>query len=143
MPDFDAPQWKAPVDRTDDDIYDPLNYVIPVSVPEVQNAKTFPVSWVPVKDVTHGDEVQYEVNVYELKPGQTLEEAVSSNEILVSRTVTNVNEIAEDDTKFFKVFSPQKTYVMTLTTNVYGDSDTFYHFRNGNDALPIVFKIVK
>ena len=143
VPDFTTPQWKAPVDRTSDDIYDPLSYVIPVSVPEVQNAKTFPVSWTPVKDVTPGDEVQYEVNVYELKPGQTLEEAVSSNEILVSRTVTNVNEIAEDDTKFFKVFSPHKTYVMMLTTNVYGDSDTFYHFENGNDALPIVFKIVK
>ena len=142
-PDFKTPQWKAPVDRTSDDIYDPMNYRLPSSVPEVQKAKSFQVSWIPVKNVTKGDNVEYEVKVYELKPDQTLEEAISANEVLVSRTVTNANEIAEDDSKFFKVFSPKKTYVMTLSTNVNGESDTYYHFENGNKALPIVFKVVK
>ena len=51
--------------------------------------------------------------------------------------------IFENDPKFFKVFSAKKTYVMTLSTEVNGESDTFYHFQNGNEALPIVFKIVK
>ena len=142
-PEDKTPQWKAPVDRTSADIYDPMNYRIPASVPEIQQAKTFPVSWTPVKDVASGDVAEYEVNVYELKPGQTLEEAVSENEVLVSRTMTDVHEIPETDTKFFKVFSPKKTYIMTLSTNVYGDSDKFYHFENGNEALPIVFKVVK
>ena len=142
-PAFMTPQWKAPVDRTGDDIYEPANYVIPASVPEIQKIKTFPVSWSPVKNVTQGDVVEYEVNVYELKSGQTLEEAVSENKVLVTRTLTNTNEISETDTKFFKVFSPMKTYVMTLTTNVNGESDTIYHFENGNEALPIVIKIVK
>ena len=87
--------------------------------------------------------MKYEVNVYELKPGQTLEEAISSNKVLATRTVTNINAISEQDLKFFKVFSAQKTYVMTLGTNVEGESDTVYHFENGNEALPVVFKMVK
>ena len=87
--------------------------------------------------------MEYEVNVYELKADQTLEEAISQNDVLVSRTVTDANEIAEDDAKFFKVFSMGKTYVMTLSTDVSGNSNTTYHFENGNKALPIVFKIVK
>ena len=142
-PEFTTPQWKAPVDRTDDDIYDPVNYKLPTSVPEIQKAKTFPISWTPVKDVTEGDKVEYEVNVYELKPDQTLEEAISANEALVSRTIIDANEISEKDKDFFKVFSAKKTYVMTLSTDVTGESDTIYHFENGNSALPIVFKIVK
>ena len=142
-PEFTTPQWKAPVDRTGDDIYDPVNYGLPSSVPEVQKAKTFPVSWTPVKDVTKGDKVEYEVNVYELMPDQTLEKAISSNEALVTRTITDANEISDNDKDFFKVFSPKKTYVMTLSTNVDGESDTIYHFENGNKALPIVFKVVK
>lgn len=142
-PDFTTPQWKAPVDRTSDDIYDPVNYGLPTSVTEVQKSKTFPVTWTPVKNVTEGDEVEYEVNVYELKQDQTLEEALSDNEALVTRTVTDANEISENDKDFFKVFSPKKTYVMTLSTNVYGESDTIYHFENGNRSLPIIFKIVK
>ena len=142
-PEFKTPQWKAPVDRTGDDIYDPANYKLPASLPEVKKAKTFTVSWTPVKDVTKGDKVEYEVNVYELKSGQTLEEAVSKNEVLVTRTVTDANEISEKDTDFFKVFSTKKTYVMTLSTNVHSESDTIYHFENGNKALPIIFKVVK
>lgn len=142
-PAFTTPQWKAPVDRSGDDIYDPVNYVLPTAVPEVQKAKTFPVSWTSVKNVAKGDVVEYEVNVYELKPGQTLEEAVSENKVLVNRTLTNANAISESDTKFFKVFSPGKTYVMTLSTSVSGDSDVTYHFENGNEALPIVIKIAK
>ena len=142
-PDFKTPQWKAPVNRIGDDIYDPMNYVLPASVPEIQKGNTFPVSWAPVKGVTQGDEVAYEVNVYELKPGQTLEEAILRNEAIATRTIINDNEISVNDEKFFKAFSPKKTYVMTLSTNVYGESDTFYHFENGNEALPIVFKIVK
>jgi hypothetical protein len=141
-PDFKTPQWKAPVDRTGDDIYDPVNYGLPTSVPEVQKAKTFPVSWTPVKNVVKGDEVEYEVNVYELKTGQTLEEVVSKNEVLITRTVTDANEISENDKDFFKAFSPKKTYVMTLSTIVNSEDNT-YHFENGNSALPIVFKIVK
>ena len=43
---------------------------------------------------------------------------------------------------FFKVFSPKKTYVMTLRTNVQSELNT-YHFENGNAALPIVFKMVR
>ena len=143
FPDYTTPQWKAPVNRTGDDIYDPANYSIPTSVPEVQKTKTFPVAWNPVQNVSRGDDVDYEVNVYELKSGQTLEEAIAENEVIVSRTVTNTNEIPETDSDFFKVFSPKKTYVMTLSTNVYGESDTLYHFANGNEALPIIFKIVK
>lgn len=142
-PAFATPQWKAPVNRTGDDIYDPANYDLPTSVPEVQKADAFPVSWTSVKDVTPGDVVEYEVKVYELKSGQTLEEAVSENKVLVTRTVTNANAISAQDTKFFKVFSPKKTYVMTLSTTVNGESDTIYHFANGNEALPIVIKIVK
>ena len=143
VPNFTTPQWKAPVDRTGYDIYDPLNYKLPASVPEIQKVKSFPVSWVPVKNVAKKDKAEYEVNVYELKPDQTLEEAIATNTVLVSRTVTDATEISENDTKFFKVFSPKKTYVMTLTTNVDGESNTSYHFENGNSALPIVFKIVK
>ncbi|MBO6027315.1 MAG: hypothetical protein J6P73_08730 [Bacteroidales bacterium] len=143
VPAFTTPQWKAPVNRTNDDIYDPANYELPASVPEIQKAKTFPVSWNPVKNVSKGDEVEYEVTVYELKPDQTWEEAVSTNDELVSRTVTNATTIPSNDTKFFKVFSPGKTYVMTLSTNVTGDSETIYHFENGNEALPAIFKIVK
>lgn len=141
-PSFVTPQWTAPVNRSGDDIYDPKNNKLPVSLPEVQKG-TFPVSWTPVQDVTSGDEVEYEINVYEVKPGQTLEEAVSENPLLVSRTVTDANSIPESDSQFFKVFSPKKTYVMTLSTSVTGDSETFYHFENGNEALPVVFKIVK
>lgn len=142
-PAFETPQWKAPVNRTNDDIYDPANYLVPTSVPEVQKDNAFPVSWSSVKNVTPGDVVTYEVNVYELKAGQTLEEAVSENKVLATRTVTNANAISAQDTKFFKVFSPNKTYVMTLSTTVNGESDTIYHFANGNEALPIVIKIVK
>ena len=142
-PAFTTPQWQAPVNHTNDDIYDPVNYQIPATMPEIQQQESFPVSWTPVKNVTPGDVVEYEVNVYELKPGQTLEEAISSNKVLVTRTVTNVNAISGQDSKFFKVFSAQKTYVMTLSTNVKGESDTVYHFANGNEALPVVFKMVK
>ena len=142
-PEVTTPQWKAPVNRTDDDIYDPANHTLPTSVPEVQIIKTFPVAWTPVKEVAEGDEVQYEVTVYELKPDQTIEEAISSNKVLVSRTLTDVTEITAEDAGFFKVFSPKKTYVMTLSTSVDGESDTLYHFANGNEALPVVFKVVK
>ena len=141
-PDFLASQWKAPVDRSGDDIYDRLNYHLSNNVPQVQKAKTFPVSWTPFQDVVEGDHVEYTVNVYELKLGQTILEAVSENKVLVSRTVTDVNEISEKDTKFFKVFSPEKTYVMTLSTDVTSEENA-YHFRNGNEAIPIVFEIVK
>ena len=41
-----------------------------------------------------------------------------------------------------KVFSPNKTYVMTLSTTVNSESNG-YHFENGNQALPITFKVVK
>lgn len=140
-PAFTAPQWKAPVDRTGDDVYDPANYVLPSSIPEIQKAKSFPVSWTPFKNVKKGDKAEYEVNVYELKPDQTLEEAVLVNKALVSRTVTNANAISDNDADFFKVFSPKKTYVMTLSTIVSGDNT--YHFKNGNEAIPVVFKIVK
>ena len=143
VPGFTTPQWKAPVDRSGDDIYDPANHAIPASVPEVKIAKTFPVSWTSVKNVTRGDKVEYEVNVYELKPDQTLEEAVANNKVLVTRNFTDANAIPASDTEFFKVFSPKKTYVMTLSTTVDGESDTFYHFENGNEALPIIFKVVK
>ena len=87
--------------------------------------------------------MEYEVNVYELKSGQTPEEAISENDALVTRTLTDISSISEEDTKFFKVFSAHKTYVMTLSTSVDGESETFYHFENGNEAIPIVFKIVK
>ena len=120
------------VDRSHDDIYDPASYEIPASIPEVQKAPSFPVSWTPVLRVAKGDEVEYEVNVYEVKSGQTPEEAVWENDPLVTRTMA-VNKIYESDTDFFKVFSPKKTYV----------SETLYHFANGNESLPIVFKIVK
>jgi hypothetical protein len=142
MPAFTAPQWIAPVDRTGDDVYDPVNYELPSYVPQVQKAGTFPVSWAPLQNVTPGDAVEYEVNVYELLPDQTLEEAITENEVLVTRTITDANAITDDD-QFFKVFSSQKTYVMTLSTVVDGESTTIYHFENGNEALPIVFKIVK
>lgn len=142
-PAFTTPQWQAPVSRTNDDIYDPVNYKTPTTIPEIQMKSSFPVSWTPVKNVTPGDVVEYVVNVYELKPGQSLEEAVSNNKVLVTRTMTKTNAISEQDSKFFKVFSAQKTYVMTLTTNVEGESDTVYHFANGNEALPVVFKVVK
>jgi hypothetical protein len=72
-----------------------------------------------------------------------LEKAISANDVLVSRTVTSANEISENDTDFFKVFSANKTYVMTLRTSVAGESDTIYHFKNGNKALPVIFKVVK
>ena len=142
VPASTTPQWKAPVDRTGDDIYDPMNYKLPTSIPEIKRG-TFPVSWTPVKNLAKEDKAEYEVNVYELKPNQTLEEAISENKLLVTRTVTNANEISDSDTKFFKVFSPQKTYIMTLSTSVSGDSDTIYHFENGNKALPVIIKIVK
>ena len=51
--------------------------------------------------------------------------------------------LSQEAKDFFMVFSPKKTYVMTLSTNVDGESGTFYHFENGNKALPVVFKIVK
>ena len=141
-PGFTTPQWKAPVDRTGDDIYDPANYSVPATVPEMKKAKTFPISWAPVNKQDEADEVTYEVNVYELKPGQTVDEAIARNTALVTRTVTDANEIAETDTDFFKVFAPKKTYVMTLGTNV--ESETYiYHFENGNNAIPVVFKVVK
>ena len=92
--------------------------------------------------MAQGDEVEYEINVYELKSGQTVEEAVSENEALVSRTVTNANAISNNDTQFFKVFSSKKTYVMTLSVEVTSESND-YHFENGNEAIPIVFKVVK
>ena len=142
IPSFLASQWKAPVDRSSDDIFDRKNYSLPSSVSVVQKAKAFPVSWTPVKNVNKGDEVEYTVNVYELKPSQSLDEAVTENDALVTRTVTNANEIPVTDTKFFKVFSAGKTYVMTLSTDVASETNT-YHFKNGNDAIPIVFKVVK
>lgn len=142
-PTFTTPQWKAPVNRTGDDIYDLENYKLPTSVPEVKKAKSFPVSWVPVKNVAEGDMAEYEVNVYELKSGQTPEEAIAENDALVTRTLTDISSISEEDTKFFKVFSTNKTYVMTLSTTVDGESETLYHFENGNEAIPIVFKVVK
>lgn len=142
-PDFTTPQWKTPVDRSGDDIYDPAVCKLPATLPEVMKATSFPISWTPVKNVTEGDQVTYEVNVYELKPDQTIEEAVSDNTVLASRTLTDVTEIDQNDTKFFKVFSANKTYVLTLSTSVDGESDTYYHFDNGNEALPMVFKIVK
>ena len=143
-PETVTPQWKAPVDRTGDDIYDPANYKLPSSVPEVRKEENkFPVSWTTVKGVAKGDQAEYEVNVYELKSGQTIEEAIANNPVLITRTMTDVNKIYETDTQFFKVFSPKKTYVMTLSTDIYGESDVFYHFQNGNEAIPIVFKVVK
>ena len=142
VPGITTPQWKAPVNRTGDDIYDPQNYELPKSVPEVKLAKSFPVSWTSVKNVAKGDEEEFEVNVIELEPGQTLEEAFWTNEVLVSRTVTKAHEISANDVDFFKVFSPGKTYVMTLSTTV-NSEENYYHFENGNEALPIVFKIVK
>lgn len=141
-PAFMAPQWTAPVDRSADDVYDPANYGLPTEVPEMKKDKTFPVSWTPFKDVAEGDEVEYEVKVYELKSGQTPEEAISTNKLLVTRTVTDANMISDTDKDFFKVFSPKKTYVMTLGTAVNSESN-FYHFENGNQALPIIFKVVK
>ncbi len=140
-PDFTAPQWKAPVDRTGDDIFDPANYALPASVTEVKKG-TFSVSWTPFEEVAEGDEVQYEVNVYELEPDQTVEEAVVMNEALVTRTVSDAHAISGDDTEFFKVFSAGKTYVMTLSTDVSSDSNA-YHFKNGNAAMPVVFRVVK
>lgn len=134
-------QWTAPVDRSGDDVYAPASYELPGAVPEVKKAKTFPVSWTPVKGVAQGDTVEYTVKVYELKPSQTLEKAVSSNKVLVTRT-TGANEISVDDAKFFKVFSAKKTYVMTLGAEVKGENGT-HHFKNGNEAIPMVFKIVK
>lgn len=142
-PAFNTPQWKAPVDRSGDDIYDPESYKLPTAIPEVHKDKSFPVSWTYVKNVTQGDKVEYEINVYELKAGQTLEEAVSDNEVLITRTLTDVSAISGQDTEFFKVFSAKKTYVMTLSTSVDGESETSYHFVNGNESLPIVFKVVK
>lgn len=142
VPGVTTPQWKAPVNRSSDDIYDPASYVLPISIKEVQKAGTFPISWAPVKTLVKGDVEEFEVNVYELKSGQTMEEAISSNQALVTRTVTKAHEISANDAAFFKVFSPGKTYIMTLATNVQSDSN-FYHFENGNEALPIVFKIVK
>ena len=142
-PEFKTPQWKAPVNRTNDDIYDPANYKLPKVIPEVKKDNAFPVNWVPVKNVAKGDEVTYEVNVYELKKGQTLQDALSENDPVVSRTVVDGTGIFENDPKFFKAFSPNKTYIMTLSTEVNGESEVFYHFENGNEALPIVFKVVK
>lgn len=142
VPGITTPQWKAPLDRTSDDIYDPVNYVLPTSVKEVRKDGTFPIAWAPVKNVAKGDVEVFEVNVYELKPNQTLEEAVLLNDVLVSRTVTDAHEISANDAAFFKVFSAGKTYIMTLGTNVQSESN-YYHFENGNEALPIVFKIVK
>ena len=141
-PDYKTPQWKAPVDRSGDDVYDPLNYKVPASVPEVRKDKAFPVSWTAVKGLAQGDEVEYEINVYELKSGQTVEEAIAENEALVTRTVTDANAISNNDSEFFKVFSSKKTYVMTLSTDVTSEDNT-YHFGNGNEAIPIVFKVVK
>lgn len=142
VPDVTTPQWKAPVNRSSDDIYDPANHMLPISIKEVQKTGSFPVSWTPVKSLVKGDVEEFEVNVYELKSGQTLKEAVALNPVLVTRTVTSAHEIAANDAAFFKVFSPGKTYIMTLATNVQSESN-FYHFENGNEALPIVFKIVK
>lgn len=142
VPGHRAPQWKAPVDRTGVDLYDPMNVVVPVTIPEVKKAKTFPVSWEAFTEAAENDVVQYEVNVYELKPNQSLEEAIASNTAVVSRTVTDATEIPETDTKFFKAFAPGKTYVITLTTDIYSEEYS-YHFENGNAAIPIVIKIVK
>ena len=142
VPLFTTPQWKAPVDRTGDDIYDPANYKLPATIPTVQKGKSFPVSWTLVKDVATDDEADYAVNVYELKPKQTVEEAIAENEVLVSRNITDGDEISPADEEFFKVFQPKKTYVMTLSTIVYSETNG-YHFENGNEAMPIVFKIVK
>ena len=142
VPGYTTPQWKAPVDRTGDDIYDPANYSVPATVPEMKKAKAFPLAWAPVKKQAEEDEVTYEVNVYELKSGQTVDQAIASNKALVTRTVTDANEIAETDTDFFKVFAPKKTYVLTLATNVESETNV-YHFENGNNAIPVVFKVVK
>lgn len=142
VPGTTTPQWKAPLDRTGDDIYDPVNYELPTAVPEIKKADSFQVSWAPLKNVKKGDKVEYEVNVYELKSGQTPEEAVVLNDVLVTRTVTDATKISASDSDFFKVFSAKKTYVMTLSTSVNSESN-FYHFENGNEALPIIFKIVK
>lgn len=142
VPGITTPQWNSPVDRTSDDIYEPQNYVLPKSVPEVKMDNSFPISWAPVKNVSKGDKAEYEVNVYELKSGQTLEEAVLLNDVLVTRTVTDAHVISATDAAFFKVFSTGKTYIMTLGTNVQSEKN-YYHFENGNEALPIVFKIVK
>lgn len=140
-PGFTTPQWTAPVDRSADDIYDPTNYKLPASVPEVQKGTAFPVSWTSVKDVAEGDVVEYEINVYELLPDQTPEEAVAENEVIATRTLTDANEIPATDKDFFKAFK-RKTYVMTLSTVVESEENA-YHFENGNAALPIIFKIVK
>ena len=142
VPGLTTPQWQAPVNRLGDDIYDPANFAVPTTIPEVQKANAFPVSWAPFKEVAEGDEVVYEVNVIELKEGQSLEEAFSANPVLVTRTVTNANTISEEDADFFKVFAPNKTYVMVLSTTVNSESNV-YHFENGNQALPIIFKMVK
>ena len=142
VPLYTTPQWKAPVDRTGDDIYDPANYKLPTTIPTIKKAKSFPVSWTLVKDVAPGDEVDYAVNVYELLPNQTVEEAIADNDVLVSRNITDSDEISFGDEEFFKVFLPKKTYVMTLSTIVYSEENG-YHFENGNEAIPIVFKIVK
>ena len=142
VPGLTTPQWQTPVNRIDDDIYDPSNFAVPTSIPEVQKAKSFTVSWAPFKDVSDDDVVEYEVKVYELKEGQTLEEALSANTVLATRTVTGANTISKEDKDFFKVFSPNKTYVMTLSTTVNSESNG-YHFENGNQALPITFKVVK
>lgn len=142
MPAFDTPQWTAPVDCSGADVYDPTSYELPTAVPEVKKGKSFPVSWTPITIVTEGDKAEYEVKVYELKHGQTVKEAIATNKVLVSRTVSDANEIAESDAKFFKVFSHKKTYVMTLTTKVKCENGS-YHFKNGNEAIPAVFKVVK
>lgn len=139
-PAFTTPQWEAPVNRTKDDIHNKSNYTIPTTVPEVKLDGTFPISWTPVKNIKQGDEATYEVKVYELKQGQTLGEALSSNEPLASRTVTKAHAIT--DAKFFKVFSPSKTYVMTLSTDVNSENNS-YHFENGSQAIPIIFKVTK
>ena len=142
-PAYAAPQWTAPFDRSEDDVHDPANYKLPVSVPEIQKDQLNHIAWTPVEDITEGDVVEYEVNVYEVKAGQTLEEAISENKALASRTLNFLNKIPENDTRFFKVFSTGKTYVMTLSADVDGESETVYHFENGNEAIPLVFKVVK
>lgn len=78
-----------------------------------------------------------------MKKGQTVEEAIAENYAVVSRTLVGKTQISNRDFEFFEALKPKKTYVMTLNTSADGESGTYYHFENGSDALPIVFKLVK
>ena len=143
QPSFTAPQFTAPVDRSKDDIYDPKCMDMPATLPEVQLGNSFPITWTRLVGLESGDSVMYEVNVFELKKGQTVEEAIAENYAVVSRTLVGKTQISNRDFEFFDALKPKKTYVMTLNTSADGESGTYYHFENGSDALPIVFKLVK